>query len=378
MKKKIAIVLFVALLFSCMSQIIFASSISPETFYQTKASTVLTNVQKNEYQNKQGQKLIQYQNIDSYVQKSLASKNSEASSLEVAKEIIKEIDGNAVLIDLPEEYILEALTYKETTQTISYVKASSDGTTELVDEGAVIKELEKKLKLKTLNNTSTTPTENETISDDGYMKLVLTATLVERPSYSTDDTERFYLVSAASYWLIEPLYTYEDVLALSFGSAVYDTMYEDFARIYELELCRKCDNFYQFCYDETYPSGGHPSYNDPEGKNHIQIFNPSGAGVACRVNFDKNIGECNHFEEMAGTNVDYSYIDMMFSYVRSRVIATNHFTLFCEYAHKWTGIGSIGVSIAPGAGKGAGAISFSAKTDFTTFRSKALTIYYYN
>ena len=81
---------------------------------------------------------------------------------------------------------------------------------------------------------------------------------------------------------------------------------------------------------------------------------------------------------MAGCNVDYSYISMMFSYVRSRVLTKDHFTIHCAYGHKWLGIGSISVSIAPGAGKGAGSIGFSTEWKLTTYLGRPVTILYTN
>ena len=382
MKRVFAFVVTTIFLSTCLSIAASAAMIPKEAFYQTEHTFVLDEIQKNTYKNDLGQTMIQYSNIDRFVDENTTTQSSREASLEIAKKIIVAVEGTDVLNDLPDEYLMEALTYKEATQTISYVKACADGTLQYMSEDAIFEEIGGKIQNSGLSGSVSSMNvsdswEDDTISDDGYMKLVITAVLVENPSSSVDERDHYYLVSAASYWLIEPTYTYEDVLALCFGSAIYDDTYTDFARIYELELCRKCSNFYEFCYDETYSKDGQ-SYNDPEGKNHLQIIYPSGAGIACRVNFDKDLGSCEHYESMAGCNVDYSYISMMFSYVRSRVLTKDHFTIHCAYGHKWLGIGSISVSIAPGAGKGAGSIGFSTEWKLTTYLGRPVTILYTN
>lgn len=375
MKHRFALAMAVIFLFAGLASTASAVMISPAVFYQTEQATVLEGVRKDTYQNGLGQTVVQYSGLDSYIDGALAERGGSTASLEVAKKIIKEIEGTDILSSLPDEYLMEALTYQEATQSISYIKASPDGTLQYVSEKEMIAEIGEKLdREQLLASADDGSFEGEWTSDDGYMKLVTTAVRVESPETSVDDRDHYYIVSAASYWLIEPIYTFEDVLALSFGSAVYDDSYTDFARIYELELCRICSNFREMLYDESYTANGY-EYNDPKGSEHLNIIYPSGgAGIACRVNFVKSVGGCLHF--YGDQYIDCGYIDMMFSYIRSRVLAKDHFTISSAYAHKWLGIGSISVSITPGVAQGAGSIGFSTEWKSTNYYGRPVTILY--
>lgn len=372
MKRRFALLIALVFVFAGFASTASAAMISPTVFYQTEQATVLEGVRKDTYQNGLGQTVVQYSGLDSYIDSALAEKGGSTASLEVAKKIIKEIEGTDILSSLPEEYLMEALTYQEATQSISYIKASPDGTLQYVSEKEMIAEIGEKLdREQLLASADDGSFEGEWTSDDGYMKLVTTAVRVESPETSVDDRNHYYIVSAASYWLIEPTYTYEDVLALSFGSAIYDDSYTDFARIYELTLCKFCSNFSEMLYDETYTANGY-EYNDPEGSEHLNIIYPSGgAGIACRVNFVKFTEDCYH------NGYDLSYIDMMFSYVRSRVYSQgDDFTISSAYSHKWIGLGSIDVSISVGKGSLGGSIGFSGQTVHTDYWGRPVTVAY--
>ncbi len=376
MKRRFALLIALVFVFAGFASTASAAMISPTVFYQTEQTTVLEGVRKDTYQNGLGQIVVQYSGLDSYIDSALAERDGSTASLEVAKKIIKEIEGTDILSSLPEEYLMEALTYQEATQSISYIKASPDGTLQYVSEKEMIEEIGEKLdREQLLASADDGSFEGEWTSDDGYMKLVTTAVRVESPETSTSTRNHYYIVSAASYWLLEPLYTYEDVLALSFGSAVYDDSYTDFARIYELELCGQCTNFNEMLYDESYTANGY-EYNDPEGSEHLNIIYPSGgAGIACRVNFVKSVGGCTHYCE--GQYVDFGYLDMMFSYVRSRVYSQgDDFTISSAYSHKWIGIGSIDVSISVGKGSLGGSIGFSGQIMRTDYWGRPVTVAY--
>lgn len=380
MKNKIAFFIAVFFIAACLTPTLSAGSVSPSAFYQTESTIVLDGgVQKNIYQNSLGQTMIQYPNLDAYIDKELAKSTDPNDSMKIARNIISKIEGNSILTDLPNEYLMEAFTYQEATQTVSYIKASSNGTLQYISEDLMLEEIGKRLQQERFLSSSSTngSFEGNWTSDDGYMKLVTTAVRVESPESSTNSLNHYYIVSASSYWLIEPTYTYEDVLALSFGSAIYDDSYTDFARIYELELCRECNNFYELLYDEMYTAEGY-EYNNPEGSEHLNIIYPNGgAGIACRVNFDKDLGICEHYTDMAGVYVDYSYIDTMFSYIRSRVYSQgSDFTISSAYSHKWASIGSIDVSISVGKGSLGGSIGFSGQVMRTDYWGRPIKVDY--
>ena len=192
MKRVFAFVVTTIFLSTCLSIAASAAMIPKEAFYQTEHTFVLDEIQKNTYKNDLGQTMIQYSNIDRFVDENTTTQSSREASLEIAKKIIGAVEGTDVLNDLPDEYLMEALTYKEATQTISYVKACADGTLQYMSEDAIFEEIGGKIQNSGLSGSVSSMNvsdswEDDTISDDGYMKLVITAVLVENPSSSVDE-----------------------------------------------------------------------------------------------------------------------------------------------------------------------------------------------
>ena len=122
MKNKIAFFIAVFFIAACLTPTLSAGSVSPSAFYQTESTIVLDGgVQKNIYQNSLGQTMIQYPNLDAYIDKELAKSTDPNDSMKIARNIISKIEGNSILTDLPNEYLMEAFTYQEATQTVSYI-----------------------------------------------------------------------------------------------------------------------------------------------------------------------------------------------------------------------------------------------------------------
>ena len=373
MKRRFALLIALVFVFAGFASTASAAMISPTVFYQTEQATVLEGVRKDTYQNGLGQIVVQYSGLDSYIDSALAERGGSTASLEVAKKIIKEIRGANMLSILPEEYILEALTYEEVFQTISYIKTSQDGTAQYMQEDEIMKEVAK-IKQTASSAQSELPSDfvNDRTSSDGYMRLVTTAVRVSDPPTCYDDRNHYYLISVYSEWLIMPTYTYEDLLALAYGTAVYDDNYGVYACISQSEACKFCDYTDSYYYDEIYRNDT-PDYSKPEASDYLEIDFPGGRGVSCYVNFVKQINLCNHYIEEADTMMGGSYTTEMSSYLQTRVYSQSwDFEVRAGYSHKWTGIGSISVSFSTEGPS----ISFSSFWNTTDYFGTPLTVTY--
>ena len=375
MKRVFAFAVTAVFLSTCLSVAASAAMIPKEAFYQTEHTFVLDEIQKNTYKNDLGQTVIQYSNIDRFEDENTTGQLSKEASMELAKAILKEVRGNDVLYILSEDYILEALTYQEVIETVSYIKTQEDGTCQYMSKEAMLADIGKFLpnnQNSGLLLSATPPSDfiDERTSSDGYMKLVTTAVRVKSPPSCYDEQEHYYLLSVYSQWLIEPLYTYEDVLALSYGTAIYDDSYGVYAYISESELCSVCDYSNSFYYDEIYKNDT-ANYNKPGANKYIEIDFPGGTGVACYVNFVKHIGSCKHVVLTSDVPMNCAYINKMKSYLQTRVSSQgNNFEVRSAYSHKWTGIGSISVSF-PGP-----SIGFSAVSNITNYYGETLRVTY--
>lgn len=369
MKNKIAFFIAVFFIAACLTPTLSAGSVSPSAFYQTESTVVLDGgVQKNIYQNSLGQTMIQYPNLDAYIDKELAKSTDPNDSMKIAEEIIKEVRGNDMLSVLPEEYILEALTYKEVFQTVSYIKTNENGTTQYISKDAVMQEIAE-MKQHTVSTLSELPSDfvNDRTSSDGYMRLVTTAVRVEDPPTCYDDRNHYYLISVYSEWLIRPTYTYEDVLALAYGTAIYDDAYGVYAYLSQSGTCTVCGKTTSEYYEEIYRNDT-PDYNNPEAEDYLSIDFPGGSGVSCYVNFTQYTGVCAH-----DGPINHSPTDQMVSYLQTRVYSQSwDFEVRSGYSHKWTGIGSISVSFSTGGVS----IGFSCVSFTTDYFGTPLTVTY--
>lgn len=373
MKRRFALLIALVFVFAGFASTVSAAVISPTVFYQTEKATVLDGVQKDTYQNGLGQTVIQYSNLDAYIDKSLTKSSNTKASLEVAKEIIKEVRGAEVLSILPEEYILEALTYEEAFQTISYIKTNQDGTAQYMQEDEIMQEIAE-IKQTALSAQSELPSDfvNDRTSSDGYMRLVTTAVRVSDPPTSYDDRNHYYLISVYSEWLIMPTYTYEDLLALAYGTAVYDDNYGVYAYVTQSEACEYCDYTDSYYYEEIYRNDT-PSYNNSEASDYLEIDFPGGCGVSCYVNFVKQINSCYHYIAASDAPIDSVYATEMTSYLQTRVYSQSwDFEVRAGYSHKWLGLGSISVSFS----LSGASISFSSFSNTTDYFGTPLTVTY--
>ena len=375
MKKIIALFLTLLLTFMCMAPAVSAASISPDTYYQTGASVVLDGIQKNEYQNDNGTKIIEYTNIGDYVDSMLARRSSTLSSYDLAKSIALEIEGD-VAEHLPEKYIMETLTFQSAVQSVSYIKMKSDGTQEYLTESemmAAIAATQGAPKIGARVSSTDIP------DDDGYMELTTTAYAMDTPDYCIDDRNHYYVVTVTARWLKEPFYKLEDALVLAYGGAIFNDNYEDFAHIWESVICTGCHETGGFFYYETASKEGR-QYSEEDAKEHLEIIYPSGsAGIAAYVNFvePENAFICLHDSGSENNQVNNQKFDLMQSYIRSSVYSQgSDFSISSAYSHKEFVPGNIGVSISAGAGGVSGSIGFDVATRHTDYFARPVTVTY--
>lgn len=347
MKKIIALFLTLLLTFMCMAPAVSAASISPDTYYQTGASVVLDGIQKNEYQNDNGTKIIEYTNIGDYVDSMLARRSSTLSSYDLAKSIALKIEGDAAE-HLPEKYIMETLTFQSAVQSVSYIKMKSDGTQEYLTESEMMAAI---AATQGAPKIGARVSDTDIPDDDGYMELTTTAYAMDTPDYCIDDRNHYYVVSVTARWLKEPKYKLEDALALAYGGAIFNDNYEDFAHIWESVICTGCHETGGFFYYETASKEGR-QYSEEDAKEHLEIIYPSGsAGIAAYVNFvePENAFICLHDSGSENNQVNNQKFDLMQSYIRSSVYSQgSDFSISSAYSHKWVGLTSLSVSISSG------------------------------
>ena len=376
MKKIIALFLTLLLTFMCMAPAVSAASISPDTYYQTGASVVLDGIQKNEYQNDNGTKIIEYTNIGDYVDSMLARRSSVLSSYDLAKSIALEIEGD-VAEHLPEKYIMETLTFQSAVQSVSYIKMKSDGTQEYLTESEMI---------DAIAATHGAPKIGARVSstdipdDDGYMELTTTAYAMNTPDYCIDDRNHYYVVTVTARWLKEPKYKLEDALALAYGGAIFNDNYEDFAHVWEAVYCTACKEPGGLFYYETVSRTDGRQYSEEDAKDHLEIIYPSGsAGIAAYVNFvePENAAVCLHDSGSEYGEINNQKFDFMQSYIRSSVYSQgSDFSISSAYSHKEFVPGNIGVSISAGAGGVSGSIGFDVASRHTDYFARPVTVTY--
>ncbi|MBO5047104.1 MAG: hypothetical protein J6D19_01690 [Clostridia bacterium] len=373
MKKGISILLLTTLLFSIMVQTVLATNATPEIYYQTATTTVLNGIQKNEYHNSNGQVMYQYNNIDTYVANNLSKRNLDQSAYELAKSIMTEIEGDSVE-HLPTEYIMDALTYTDVTQMVSYIKVKADGTQVYMSKDAMMDEIMALHENNSEYAVAPMSFDGDFVSEDGYMELTTTISQMITPSYCTDSRNKYYIISVISNWLIEPVQKFEDMLAFSYTPAIYNNHYTDYAYIVETAHCSECGKYYSVLNHSTTYSESGVSYSDSAASNHINIvYNQGGGGLSCHVNFVANPSSYTCYHTVNGISQDCVEITRMESSLRTCVYSQgNDFSTAVGYAHKWLSVGSISASF------GIGTLGFSASvvTKYTEYFARPVTVTY--
>ncbi len=373
MRKSISIFLLTALLFCLMVPTIFATSENPNLYFQTATTTVLNGIQKNEYHNSNGQVMYQYNNIDTYVANNLSKRNLDQSAYELAKSIITEIEGDSAA-NLPKEYIMDALTYTDVTQMVSYIKVKADGTQVYMSKEAMMDEIMAIHENNSEYAVAPMSFDGDFVSEDGYMELTTTISQMITPSYSTDSRNKYYIISVISNWLIEPVQKFEDMLAFSYTPAIYNNHYTDYAYIVETAHCSECGKYYSVLNHSTTYSESGVSYSDSEASDHINIvYDQGGGGLSCRVNFIEKPLSYTCYHTVNGLSRDCVEITRMESSLRTCVYSQGYdFSTAVGYAHKWIGPGSLSASF----GIGTLGFSLSAGIYYTEYFARPITVTY--
>ncbi len=179
-------------------------------------------------------------NIDTLKNKIIA-KDKEISDVELAETLYLAIGEDPDVIEnLPEEKLLEVLSFTNCIQTTNYIKCDEDGVQTYLSREVVANELaqidaltndgEQFLieNMDLVNAGASQRGSIDTDSNDGYLRLTTSA-------YETTGSmsgRTYYLVSAYAVWLKEPFYKIQDVLAIT-STATYDNNYNNYGYFYE-------------------------------------------------------------------------------------------------------------------------------------------------
>lgn len=243
MKKTYVIVLSMFFTFAFMfSFCISATALSMDTSVESINVNQLAKeyLEISCYTNKSGSEIKNIKKIDTLNDK-LRKKYPTLSNVEVSKLIYRCIgESESVIARLPEDKILEALTFTDCIQTTNYIKLKPNGQQVYLSKCDVANELITLDNLTVdgeyfarINNTISSIYEDKntivTDSKNGYLRLTTTAYAVggEKADRS------YYIVSAEALWLKEPFFKTQDVLAIA-STATYDNSYDDCGYFYEL------------------------------------------------------------------------------------------------------------------------------------------------
>lgn len=301
--------------------------------------------------------------------------NATLSDAEAAKLIYRYLGKDEDYIDnLPEDKLLEALTFTNCVETINYIKCHEDGTNEYLSEAQTIQELseisrspaltpdakdllsESKLVQETgLKAVSIDPVVTNT--NDGYMRITLTA-------YATSGSvfgRSYYIADAYALWLKIPFFKLQDVLVI-YSDGTYDNTYNNYGYYTENVSVRadgsSVTNYYNIN-NYIYKNSG---ANNPDA---IWFEYPE---KICSVGLRFNMWEYT-YSGSTGHQVTYSN---MKAYVRFKVsLYHTDGGVQAIYGHKQAGIGSISINPANGS------IGLSIVGTMAKYPTETLSIYDY-
>lgn len=240
MKKVLCIILSLVMLFSMSAT---ANALSVSDMEDVTLSTEqlankylsITTVTKDD-----GSEIKTIDNIDTLKQ-IIISKEKDITDIELAETLYLAIGEDPDIIEkLPEEKLLEILSFTNCIQTTNYIKCDEDGVQTYLSRAAVANELAQTNSLTSdgeqflmenidlVNSGSAQRGSIDTPSNDGYLMLRTSA-------YETTGSlagRTYYIVSAYAEWLREPFYKIQDVLAIT-STATYDNNYNNYGYFYE-------------------------------------------------------------------------------------------------------------------------------------------------
>lgn len=232
---------------------------------------------------------MEYTGLERFIEAALGRGVSEIG---LAREIQTTLYGEDAVRGMSDERLLTALEYGDVTQKTEYIRVSANGTATYMTREAMLADISQARAARE-RAPMRTAISDAFASSDGYMQAVTTAAArAGNPS----NGKYYYTMSTNWEWLILPLWRMEDVIALSWGSALFDSSMTEYASITEGSYCAVCGETFSSTYAQTRGAGNY-IVNSPQYQNHVDIsYSLGGGGVAANVKFSDNLGTCIHGE----------------------------------------------------------------------------------
>ena len=299
-------------------------------------------------------------NIDVF-KTALVLKYPELSDKELGKIILLTLgDSEEFIATLPDEKIIEAISYTSLVKTESYFKQTVEGEKIEISEQdyheAIISIETSKLskdssltKDEAINNRSNSNAYDETETLDSYIKLTST-TYKTNPSYALDG-RNYFTIRGEVEWTNTPIFRSKDILAIA-SSGNADQYYQPYAYAYWPVYDNPDISLEDWAYIGVNGGEGELAFGTA-----LKIYNPSIYGVAVdvQVGLMENTG-----------NLEYAYVYYGIS-------TQDDVTCQVGYAHKTLGIGDPSVSI-----DSSGSLSFSIGiiSTMNEYKGESFTLYH--
>jgi hypothetical protein len=206
---------------------------------------------------------------------------------EEAKALIAMLEGDAIAEALPEEYILQAMTYQDAKQSVEYWKMAENGNAETLCEDDFFAEIEKQSAPKISSLLANM--FGFSAKEYGYMKIITTAIRVDAPETCIDERNEYFIVSARAEWLYRPTWAEKGTLNLSYN-AIFDANYKNIALLSEMTSCKFCEEMNRDVYAVSDSKNGRTDVFE-NANNHLSLTYRN--GFSCDATYATTI-PCSH------------------------------------------------------------------------------------
>ena len=300
-------------------------------------------------------------NVDTF-KIALEIKYPEMSELELGRTILMSLgDTEEFIATLPDEKVVEALSYSSVMKTESFYRQTVDGERIEISESdyyTAITNLETSEQVSSdetlmvsdesvaLVSTLSSAAHDNTETLDSYVKLTSTA-YKTNPSYAATG-RNYFTIRGEVEWTKTPFFQGKDVLAIA-SSGNVDDNYDSFACAYWPNYS---SGLYDYAYIDQDSGEGDLLYGSA-----LKIYNPSVYGVAVDV--------------QVGLSQEGPVLEYVYAYYG--ITTQNDVTCQVAYAHKTLGIGGPSVGIDASA-----TISFSVGivSSMNEYFGRAFTLYH--
>ena len=295
---------------------------------------------------------VQYDNIEEFVE--TAQQHEKISDLELAKFILEYLEiysEDTSLIEFPEDKILNALNYKNVTQTTSYFNVPEKGEPEQISRQELDESLSEQ-KASRIYEVS-----KPVIFEDPDGKMGFSMYSIDTGTYRSGD--KLIEIMAGHYWFEAPIFEFDDVFAVN-TTGVFDDSFDEWARHGAVGECvHGCGLLKTYGYaDENGYSAPGATY--PKACKDMSLDYFSLSGLAVRFPVSILHGHHNHRKNFWLTSYQTETLLSFRIAVKKGVSAAQAW-----YSHKIIGFGGISIEVSSG-GPGIGFSVNGTKQDFHT------------